>query len=281
MRRRICDRLEFLGLRLDEQANASLRLQAFEAAEIQHAHSRIRVIVTQAREQWMIAQEVHRLLSARRAPATANLTAVPVAVSARHVHLTQDSVEALFGTGYRLRKARELSQPGGWAAEESVDLIGPRGRLGRARILGPCRDSNQIEVSTTDAFTLGIDVPIRMSGDLEGTPQLRLEGPAGSIQTNGLIVAQRHIHVGSEEAAVYGLMDRDLVDVELGDSPRSTLFRDVAIRVSPAFRLEMHIDTDEANAAGVSHGGDGALMSTDCCARVLACCTPANRDFQK
>ena len=272
MRRRICDRLEVLGLRLDERANASLHLQAFEAAEIQHANSRIRVIVTQAREQWMIAQEVHRLLSAPRPRAIGELPVIPVAVSARHVHLTQDAVEALFGPGYRLRKARDLSQPGGWAAEESVDLIGPRGRLGRARILGPCRGSNQVEVSMTDAFTLGIDVPVRISGDLHGTPQLRLEGPAGGIQTNGLIVAQRHIHLGSDEAARYGFEDRALVEVQLGEGPRAALFRDVMIRVSPAFRLEMHIDTDEANAAGIAHGGDGALMPTDCCARVLACC---------
>jgi acetate kinase len=249
-----------------------VRLQAFEAAEIQHANSRIRVIVTQAREQWMIAQEVHRLLSALRARTAGELPVVPVAVSARHVHLTQDAVEALFGPGYRLRKERDLSQPGGWAAEECVDLVGPRGRLGKVRILGPCRGSNQVEVSMTDAFSLGIDVPVRISGDLEDTPQLRLEGPAGGIQTNGLIVAQRHIHLGSDEAARYGLEDRDLVDVQLGDGPRAALFRDVVIRVSPAFRLEMHIDTDEANAAGISRGGDGALMPTDCCARVLACC---------
>lgn len=270
MRRRICDRLEFLGLRLDEDTNVALRLREFEAAEIQHANSRVRVIVTQAREQWMIAREVHRLLSARRAP-VAELASIPVAVSARHVHITQEAVEALFGRGYRLRRARDLSQPGFWAAEESVDLVGPRNRIKGVRILGPCRLANQVEVSMTDAFALGIDTPVRLSGDLEGTPYIRLEGPAGGIRTDGLIVARRHIHIGAEEAARCGLDDRDLVDVELGNGPRATVFRDVTVRVGATVRLEMHIDTDEANAAGIAHGGEGALMAAGCSARVLHC----------
>lgn len=271
MRRRICDRLEFLGLRLDEEANSALHLEGFEAAEIQHAHSRVRVIVTQTREQWMIAREVHRLLAQERIPRIGDVPAIPVAVSARHVHLTEDSVEALFGPGYHLRKARDLSQPGVWAAEETVDLIGPRGSIRGVRILGPCRKSNQIEVSVTDAFALGIDVPVRISGDVDGTPQLRLQGPAGAIQTSGLIVAQRHIHMSPEEARSHHLEDGDLADVELGSRRRTTLFRDVMIRISPAFRLEMHIDTDEANAAGISHGGQGELTPTDCKARMTAC----------
>lgn len=271
MRRRICDRLEFLGLRLDERANASLRLAGFEAAEIQHAKSLVRVIVTQTREQWMIAQEVHRLLSARDDAEIGTFSPIPVAVSARHAHLTQGSVETLFGGGHRLRKLRDLSQPGVWAAQECVDLVGPRGRIGSVRVLGPCRESNQVEVSMTDAFALGIDAPVRMSGDLEGTPHLGLEGPEGEIQTNGLIVAGRHIHLGNEEAARLRLRDRDLVDVELGAGPRATLFRGVMIRVSPSFRLEMHIDTDEANAAGIGHGGEGELIPADCSARLLSC----------
>ena len=271
MRRRICDRLEFLGLRLDEDANSALHLEGFEAAEIQQAHSRVRVMVTQAREQWMIAQEVHRLLSQGRDASIGEGPAIPVAVSARHVHLTEDSVEELFGAGHRLGKARDLSQPGVWAADETVDLIGPRGDIERVRVLGPCRKANQIEVSVTDAFALGIDVPVRISGDLEGTPTLRLRGPAGTIQTSGLIVAQRHIHMSPAEAKSHRLEDGDLVDVELGSPRRTTLFRDVVIRVSPAFGLEMHIDTDEANAAGISHGGQGELTPTDCEARVTAC----------
>lgn len=271
MRRRICDRLEFLGLRLDEEANTALRLEAFEAAEIQHPRSRVKVIVTQAREQWMIAQEVHRLLARELAPWIEDLPVVPVAVSARHVHLSQDSVEALFGAGHRLVKARDLSQPGAWAAEETVDLIGPRGSIEHVRVLGPYRKSNQVEVSLTDGFKLGIDVPVRASGDLGGTPQLRLRGRVGAIEAGGLIVAQRHIHMSTEDARDHHLEDGDLVDVELGSLRRTTLFRDVMIRVSPDFRLEMHIDADEANAAGISHGGQGELTPTDCSARMTAC----------
>jgi len=271
MRRRICDRLEFLGLRLDEEANSALHLEGFEAAELQHAHSRVRVIVTQTREQWMIAREVHHLLARERTSRMDDVPAIPVAVSARHVHLVQDSVEALFGSGYHLRKARDLSQPGVWAAEETVDLIGPRGSIRSVRILGPCRNSNQIEVSVTDAFALGIDVPVRISGDLVGTPQLQLQGPIGTIRTGGLIVAQRHIHMSPEDARAHHMNNGDLADVELGSLNRTTLFRDVMIRVSADFRLEMHIDTDEANAAGISHGGQGELTPTDCRARMTAC----------
>ena len=271
MRRRICDRLEFLGVRLDEEGNSGLRLLGFEAAEIQHPHSRVRVIVTQTREQWMIAQEVYRLLEAGRTPRIADVPAIPVAVSARHVHLTEASVESLFGSGYQLRKARDLSQPGVWAAEETVELIGPRARIAGVRILGPCRKANQVEVSVTDAFTLGIDAPVRISGDLEGTPQLRLEGPRGGIQTDGLIAAQRHIHMSPQDATAYRLKEGDVVDVEIGSRHRTTVFHDVTIRISPDFRLEMHIDTDEANAAGISHGGEGELTATDCSARMTAC----------
>lgn len=271
MRRRICDRLEFLGLRLDEEANSALHLEGFEAAELQHAHSRVRVIVTQTREQWMIAREVHHLLAGEHTSRVDDVPAIPVAVSARHVHLVQDSVEALFGSGYHLRKARDLSQSGVWAAEETVDLIGPRGSIRGVRILGPCRNSNQIEVSVTDAFALGIDVPVRISGDLVGTPQLQLQGPIGTIRTGGLIVAQRHIHMSPEDARAHHMNNGDLADVELGSVNRTTLFRDVMIRVSADFRLEMHIDTDEANAAGISHGGQGELTPTDCRARMTAC----------
>ncbi len=181
MRRRICDRLEFLGLRLEDDANSALHLEGFEVAEIQQAHSRVRVVVTRTREQWMIAREVHRVLTQERGADPGDAPDIPVAVSARHVHLTTESVEQLFGPGYRLTKARDLSQSGVWAAEEAVDLIGPRGTIQRVRILGPCRDANQIEVSVTDAFALGIDVPVRISGDTGGTPSVRLRGPAGAI----------------------------------------------------------------------------------------------------
>ncbi len=271
MRRRICDRLEFLGLYLDEDRNAALDLENFAAPQIQQPNSRIRVIVTQTREQWMIAREVHRAMVARPIAVSTASPAVPVAVSAHHVHLTQATVETLFGSGYQLTKLRELSQPGAWAAEETVDLIGPRGSIKHVRVLGPCRRANQIEVSSTETFALGVEAPVRVSGDTANTPTIVLQGPAGRMQTNGLIVAQRHIHMQPEDAMRLGFSDRDLVEVEI-DSPRRTVvFGDVAVRVDPDYRLEMHIDTDEANAAAIPHGADGELMPTSCHAKFTAC----------
>jgi acetate kinase len=277
MRRRICDRLEFLGLYLDEDRNSSPQLDDFAAPQIQQPHSRIRVIVTQTREQWMIAKEVHQCLSAMASERPAQSPVIPVAVSAHHVHLTQAAVEALFGPGYQLKKLRDLSQPGAWAAVETVNVIGPRGTLNRVRVLGPCRKTNQIEVSATETFTLGIEAPVRISGDTADTPALVLEGPAGRLQTNGLIVAQRHLHMHVEDARRYGLADRDLVEVEIDSPHRTIVFRDVAVRIDPKFKLEMHIDTDEANAASIVHGGDGELMLTSCHATLTAC--KPTRDF--
>ena len=185
------------------------------------------------------------------------------------MHLLGD--HPLFGPGYQLTKQRDLSQPGAWAAVETVDVIGPRATLNRVRVLGPCRQANQIEVSATETFTLGIEAPVRISGNTAGTPTLALKGPFGRLQTNGLIIAQRHIHMNPEEARRYGVADRDLVDVEIDSPQRDIVFRDVAVRIDAQFKLEMHIDTDEANAAAISHGGDGALMATACHATVTAC----------
>ena len=270
MRRRICDRLEFLGLYLDEDKNASVHLEDFAAPEIQQAHSRIRVIVTETREQWMIAKEVHRLLAQAAAARTVALPSIPVAVSAHHVHLTQEAVETLFGPGHALTKLRDLGQPGGWAATETVDLVGPRGRLQHVRVLGPCRAANQIEVSATETFALGVEAPVRISGDTKATPMITLEGPAGRLRTDGLIVAQRHIHMHPDEARRFDLEEGGFVEVEIHWASRTTVFRDVMIRVAPDFRLEMHIDTDEANAASVPHGGEGGLMATSCHAIVTS-----------
>ena len=204
-----------------------------------------------------------------------SLEHVPVAVSARHVHLTLQATEALFGKAYRLQRQRDLSQPGVWAAAETVDILGPRGAIEGVRVLGPCRDDVQVEVSLTDAIALGVEVPVRMSGDLRDTPQITLRGPAGTLETTGLIAARRHIHMGVEEAEARGMADGDLVDVEVGAQGRTTLLRDVTIRTSPNFLLEMHVDTDEANAAGLVHGGIGELSRAHCSARMTNCrCAP-------
>lgn len=279
-RRRICDRLEFLGLYLDEDRNSSLQLQGFDAPQIQQPNSRIRVIVTQTREQWMIAKEVHRALETKPAALAAHSPTIPVAVSAHHVHLTQAAVEVLFGQGHQLTKLRALSQPGAWAATETVNLVGPRGTVKNVRVLGPCRQANQVEVSATESFALGIEVPIRLSGDTASTPTLTLEGPSGRLLTDGLIVAQRHIHMKPEDARVLGIGNRDRVEVDIDSPQRTVAFRDVAVRIDPDFVLEMHIDTDEANAAAIAHGGDGELMVTSCHARVTAC-HPDHHNFSR
>ncbi len=261
MRRRICDGLDFMGLRLDHDRNQAVRLEGRAAPEIQSWGSRVRVIVTETAEQLMIAREVAEALR-RPAPAP---RPIPVAVSARHVHLSRAAVEALFGPGYRLTEAKPLRQPGNFAAAERVTLVGPRGRLEHVAILGPERARTQIEVSRTDSFALGIDAPVRESGQLDGTPRVRLIGPAGEYETDGLIVAARHVHINPEDAAAMGLDDGQLVEVhvgEKGEEGRGLTFSHVLIRVADRAFTEMHIDTDEANAAGIRVDGEGAVVET-------------------
>jgi acetate kinase len=271
MRRRICSGLEFLGLALDEDRNALVQLAGSEAPQIQDEASRVRVLVTRTREQWMIALETARVL-AEAEESIAPALPIPVAVSAHHVHLTQDAVEQLFGAGHSLEVRNALTQPGTWAAEEAVDVVGPRGELARLRVLGPCRTANQIEVAETEAFKLGIDVPLRLSGDTRGTPVVTLRGPAGSVRTEGLIVAKRHIHMSPQDAQARGLAHGDLVEVAVNSDGRDLVFRDVAIRVDPNFVTEMHIDTDEANAAGIKGSGSAELARAEgCSARITRC----------
>jgi len=256
MRRRVCDGLEFMGLRLDHDLNQAVTLENYAAPQIQAYGARVRVIVTETAEQLQIAREVAALMD-RRAPVS---TPIPVAVSARHVHLSAEAVEALFGKGYTLTPGKPLRQPGNWAAQERVTILGPKGQLERVAILGPLRGKTQIEVSRTDSFALGIDAPVRDSGRLEGTPRVRLTGPAGSYDTDGLIVAARHIHISPAAACARGLHDGDFVDVRIGGPERGLTFTRTLIRVQPDAFTEMHIDTDEANAAGIRTDSAGELV---------------------
>lgn len=262
MRRRVCDKFEFLGLHLDDDKNQAVKLKGFEAPQVQSFDSRIKVIVTQTCEQLMIAQEVKYLL-VQREQTEPKKWHIPVAVSARHVHLSQEAVEALFGKGHQLKKMRSLTQPEGWAAEETVEVIGPKGSFETVRVLGPTRKQTQIEVSKTDTFTLGVEAPVRPSGKLEGTPRIKLRGTAGEIETNGLIIAARHIHMSPEDAAKMGLKEGDYVDVKLGDGDRSVSFANTLIRVKQGYVTEMHIDTDEANAAGIAFQTKGELVMNE------------------
>ncbi len=217
----------------------------------------MRVLVTETAEQLMISREVARVL---QRPQPASVT-IPVAVSARHVHLDRSAVAALFGEGYSLAQARSLRQPGHWLAKERLTLEGPKGRLEGVAILGPLRDRVQIEISRTDGFALGVDAPVRDSGKLGGTPRLRAVGPSGVLDTDGVIVAARHIHTNPADAARLGLINGEEVEIRLGDGDREVSLGGTLIRVSADALTEMHIDTDEANAAGLDRAAEGEIVA--------------------
>ena len=187
------------------------------------------------------------------------MQSILVETSARHVHSSQETVDLLFGKDYKLTYIKELSQKGQYACEEKVTLVGPKKSL-EARILGPVRQRNQIEVSITDLLALGLKAPIRESGDLDDSSIITLKGPKGEIKTNGLIVAKRHIHMNPLEAKQFKVNNGDKVMVRVNSDERSLIFDDVIIRVNDAFSLAMHIDTDEANAAGLVQSAKGELL---------------------
>jgi len=179
---------------------------------------------------------------------------VPVGVSARHVHLSVEDLHRLFGPGHTLTRLRDISQPGQFAAQEQVTLIGPKGTLERVRVLGPCRRQTQVELAPSDARRLGVDAPIRPSGRLDGTPGITLAGPYGTVELQqGVIISERHIHMTPADAAAFGVEDGQEVRVKVG-GPRGGIMERVFIRVRDDFALEMHIDTDDANAFGVTTG---------------------------
>lgn len=183
-----------------------------------------------------------------------------VEMSARHVHVSEKDLEVLFGKGAKLTVKKELSQPGQFASEQRVDLIGPKKTISGVSILGPCRKETQVEVSLTDARTLGVAAPIRESGDLAGTPGITIKGPAGEITTEyGVIAAKRHIHMTPEDAEKFGVCDKDIVKVMI-ESERSAVLGDTVVRVSPSYATAMHIDTDEANAVALPRGAEGYIV---------------------
>jgi acetate kinase len=189
---------------------------------------------------------------------------IPVAISARHLHLDAATFAILFGADAKPTKLKDISQPGQYACEEKVNVIGPRNRINGVRLLGPLRPACQVEVSRTDEFLLGVDAPIRDSGKTTGSAPITIEGPKGTVHLKeGLICAKRHIHMHPEDAAAYGVVDGDEVEVAISGGPRPLVFGDVLVRVSPKYKLEMHIDTDEANAAELNQGAEGQLTYTD------------------
>lgn len=177
---------------------------------------------------------------------------IPLGISNRHIHLSQNEIDKLFGKGHQLTKIKDLSQPGQYACKETVTICGPRGVIEKVRVLGPARPATQVEVMTGDCFKLGISVPVRQSGEIIDTPGITIIGATGSVEIDrGVIVAQRHIHMSPEDAHAYKVRDGERVMIKLA-SERGGIFDNVVIRVSSKFRLECHLDVEEANAMGLN-----------------------------
>ncbi len=186
---------------------------------------------------------------------------IPVGVSGRHIHVTREHLDILYGEGYQLQPVKDLSQPGQFAAQETVDIVGPKGSFNKVRILGPTRSKTQIEIALTDAMKLGINPPIRDSGDVADSAGVTIVGPKGEVNLQeGVIAAMRHIHMTPADAQLFGVKDKDIVKVRL-DGERGLIFDQVLIRVNDNFKLEMHIDTDEGNAALAKTGGLAEIIA--------------------
>lgn len=185
---------------------------------------------------------------------------VPVGISNRHLHVSQQDLQILFGEGYELKQFKPLSQPGQYAAEETVTITGPKGSIAKVRILGPVRPQTQVEISRTDSFVLGINPPVRDSGALQDSAPITIEGPKGKVDLKeGAIIAQRHLHLHTDEATEMGLKDRDVISIKF-DGPRGVVFNNVLVRAHANFAKDLHLDTDEANAAGLSNGTLGIVI---------------------
>jgi len=185
---------------------------------------------------------------------------IPVGLSNKHLHLSKEHLDILFGEGYELTKFKDLSQPGQFAANEKVDVVGPKGTLKGIRVLGPTRKETQVEISLTDSFVLGVNPPVRDSGDLIDSPGAKIVGPNGEVVIEkGIIAASRHIHMHTSDAEKFGVADKDVVSVRVGGK-RGLVFENVIARVNPEYALELHLDIDEGNAAGLKNGATVELV---------------------
>ena len=189
------------------------------------------------------------------------MSQILVETSARHIHVTKETLEVLFGKGHELTKKKDLSQPGQYACEERVTVVGPKKELANVSILGPCRNADQVELSATDARSIGLPIVIRESGDVAGTPGCKLVGPCGEVEIKeGVIVAKRHIHLVPETAEKLGVKNKDIVWVRINTPERKAVLGDVVVRVSDTFADAMHIDTDESNAIGATPNLYGEIV---------------------
>ena len=265
LRARVCRGLRRIGVELDDDLNQSPRPDTRGVSDVSFPGSSVRILIVPTDEPRMMAGaaaeavgrgQVSAAILAKRRP-------IPLGISAHHVHLSQEHVEALFGPGHELTFRAPLSQPGQFACEEAVDLVSQKGKVARVRVLGPARAQTQVEISRTECFTLGVQAPVRLSGALDGTPGIRIEGPEGAVELpEGVICARRHLHASPEEALMLGLRDRDEISIRI-EGERSLVFREVAVRVHPEYRLDVHVDTDEANAAQLGPTAVGYIESVD------------------
>ncbi|MFN8260440.1 MAG: acetate/propionate family kinase [Chitinophagales bacterium] len=260
IRNRVCQGLEFMGIMLDDDKNKSVKLsEENEVYNISDENSRVKILAIRTDEQLAIALETQKIIEEKNKVNC--VPKIPIAISARHVHLTRETVDVLFGKDYELTEYKPLSQPGQYAANETVTIVGKKNKIENVRILGPLRPKDQVEISKTDEFFLGVDAPVRESGNVSGTPGITLQGPKGSVTLKeGVIVAWRHIHMHPADAELFGVKDKDVVSVDVDDEDRPLTFKNVLIRVSDKFKLEMHIDTDEGNAAEIKSGEEGELV---------------------
>lgn len=277
IRHRATQRLEFLGALLDEEKNMDINLSDAKNAQLfSLPHSRVKLLAVRTNEQLAIARESASLIKEKNKVNT--VTNIPIAVSARHIHLRKETLDVLFGPGYQLTQKAALSQPGQFAANECLTLVGPKNSIENVRILGPCRSKDQIEISRTDEFFLGIDAPVRASGHTENSPGIKLIGPKGNITLKeGVICAWRHIHMHPDDASQFGVDDKDIVDIQVNNELRPLTFGNVLVRVSPKYKLEMHIDTDEGNAAELPRHSEGVLISTEANASLIRRWTKINK----
>ncbi len=265
IRARCLQGLKRIGFSIEPLRNERCRVNSHDPVhDVSASYSNVHVLVIKTNEELMIARQCakaldyqssikHHLLAKDKRP-------VRVAVSVRHVHLSRADIDQLFGEGYQLTKKASLYLESDFASNETVNLIGPRGRVDNVTIIGPERKQTQVEISRTEEFKLGIDAPVRESGDLNDSPGITLEGPEGVVNLpEGVICAMRHIHMPPEDADFYGVKDRDIVMVKL-KGERELIFGDVMIRVKEGFKTEMHLDTDEANAAQLPSVSEGFLM---------------------
>jgi acetate kinase len=251
-----CQGLGYMGIKLDEEKNRKLGATGTHAV-ISTDDSLVKILVVANNDEHLLAWETLRAIE--RSEITLAIKEqpeepIPIEVSAHHAHLSQSDVDKLFGPGHQLTPEHELSQPGQFACKEKINLIGPKGKITGVRVLGPTRKETQVEIAMTEQFKVGVQPPIRESGDLANTPGIVLEGPAGTTTIpRGVICAQRHIHMSPDDAMRFRLRDKYVVQVRV-EGARELIYGDVVVRVNPNYRLAMHIDTDEGNAANIKTG---------------------------